>query len=226
MPDDTDTLVPTPLLTSQGVLVCEQFSDGLATLCNIASQSGMTPNMIAGQLSTMSMMISFQVKDAVDAALAAAAPVPAPAPPAPAAPGPLTLVNGVSTAPIVGGVVLTLGAVVLPVAAGPALTLALDPSPAPLTGPGAYSLELAYGTSTGLTYTANGIWPGLTLYGKEGDMLKLEISSMYGDVLASISQDGGMTWQPFYTYNAAPTVPQFVHITQTPNVLIANVTGS
>lgn len=114
MTDPLDTtpsdppMVTTPLLTSNGFTVCGKFSSDLADLCNAAGAAGMTPNMIAGQLWNMAMLIGFQVKDDVDAAINAPAPTPAPAPvteppqSGPVASGPSDPGMGTPPSPLVG----------------------------------------------------------------------------------------------------------------------------
>lgn len=204
-------LVTSPFLTPAAIPVLEKFADDLRALCSAVSLAGATPNMILGELWGVGWMILDGCKDAT---LAAAVVPPAPAP--------LTLVNGVSTGPVALGAVLTLGTVTLPPVDGPVLTLALDPSATPLTGPATYSLELTYSATNGLTYTAGSLWPGVTLYGKAGDMLELVIGTT--GVYANISQDGGKNWTAFFTYPSWATTPSlYVHLTQTQYATAASV---
>lgn len=231
MPDTTTTdpgdppLIPSPMLVPAAIPVLQKFTVDLRALCSAVSLAGATPDMILGALWGVGWMILDGCKDATLAPTNAPVSGPVAGPSTDPVMAPLlTLVNGVSTTTVALGAVLTLGAVALPTADGPVLTLGLDPSNVPLTGLAAYSLELGYTASTGLTYTAGGLWPGVTLYGKPGDLLKLTVSAT-NVVSANISQDGGVTWVAFYTYptpaTAAPMM--YVHVTQTPCATAASV---
>jgi hypothetical protein len=233
-PDELDPVTITPLLTPRGFDVCDKFSTDLAALCDAASQAGMTANMLSGALQTMLFMIGQQMLDNVNVGNIPAAPVPTAAPPAPA-PAPavptetaLVLVNGISTTTLSAGddVTLTLGPVTTPGTDMQMISLSLDSSAAPLTSPAVYSLELEYKASNGApSYTVNALWPGITLYGKEGDKMRLSIGSD-NTVSAHISQDSGVSWTAFFMYAPPAADPLYVHLVASAFASAASVVKS
>jgi len=183
----------TPLLTPEGLTICDKFRADLGDLCIAASAAGMTTNMIMGQLAMMSAVIMFESKDEADAATAP--------PPPGTVPSwqPVEMLNGVSNMFFGPGDSVRLVLDALP-AAPPADGTTLAQIALGDTG---YSLELKWGASTGYTFTANGLWPNLTIYGAAGDTMELTIDTNgYVDAL--------INGQLFYTYLPVLTAPRVV----------------
>lgn len=136
------------------------------------------------------------------------------------------MVGGVSTVTLGPGDVVTLvvGEITKPDVDVPVvLAIALDPSTAGVAYP-AYSLELKYSVHDGFTYTAGTIWPGITLYGKPGDLMQLSVD-VVGFVQAQISQDGGTLWTPFFYYPTPIDAPLYAHLATTTNGPSGGVTA-
>jgi hypothetical protein len=247
------SILPVDAPASMTTVLTTLLND-LIDAANKAGEAGATPMLVLAPLKVMSMICYDAAKWVVEdynQAIAAAsaptpapappaadpttppppapepAPVPAPTPPAPPAEGALPMLNGVSTVTLAPSddVTLAVGAITTPDADTPVvLSIALDPSPDPFTGMPAYSLELRYTAHDGFTYTAGTLWPGITLYGKEGALLRLGIHAD-SFVTAYISQDAGETWKAFFTYPEPASVPLYAHVTQTFAVAAGNITA-
>lgn len=239
MSDPTTSPAPAPSTTPRQTWayvpewfpIHQKFGDDLDALCKAFLDAGATLDMIQGAFSQQMWMMYDNMKDAVNATPPPAAPTPTPAPvPAPAPTSDATVeldANGISHAMLTAGdsVTLTIGAILQPDAdTVPMLRLALDASATPVDVP-AYSVELGYLTRNGITYTANGLWPNITIYGKKDDLMKLAIDDS-GIISASISQDGGTSWTAFFKYAPAVSAPLYVHLTTTVNALAASVTAA
>lgn len=199
---DDPTAPTTPLLTTQGFAIVGKFSDDLANLCNQASANGMSPNQISGQLWNMACLIGISEAIAVVTKQPAApAPTPVPVP----TPAPAPTLTGLMT---VGDIVtMTVGTLPESPQDGSFVSyLTLTTADAQ---PHA-SLELKWSQQDGFTYTANGYWPGITLYGKQGDLMRITLLSL--DVAqGDISQDGGATWTSFYKFTLATPDPLYAN---------------
>jgi hypothetical protein len=194
---------------------------------NKAGEAGATPLLAKVVLETMSLICTNSAMWIVtdyNAALAAAGQPPT-APIVATPPEALPMVNGVSTGTLGPGdsVTLTVGALAAPDVDTPVLlAIALDPSRDQVGYP-TCSLEVKYLAPSIFTYTAGTIWPGITLYAKSGDLMRLSIGDD-GTVRASISQDDGVTWAAFFDWAALDGAPLYAHLTTTINGTSALVT--
>jgi hypothetical protein len=192
MPNPTPQ--PTWAIDPKFLPIWYKFIDDVCDLCKAFLEAGGTPTMIAGSFGDIMWMIRDNIKDEVEAMPAATA----------------TFTSGVTTLGPGQSVVATVGALQTPALGTEVITVDVA----------GFSLELTAGPNPGIfTYTAQGLWRGLTVYGAQGDKMRLYVT-VAGDVVAEVSHDQGNNWETVYHYPGTLIVPAPVTVTGTDQVVV------